>query len=108
MTTARHLVLHNSGRPRSPRVSIVVPAKNEARNLELILPRLPDVHEVILVDGHSVDGTVEVARRVRPEIRVVAQTRKGKATRFRFKEGKQANWKKAVVTLHEEDKIEFF
>ena len=39
---------------------------------------------------------------------VRTQTRKGKATRFRFKEGKQANWKKAVVTLHEEDKIEFF
>jgi large subunit ribosomal protein L23 len=44
-------------------------------------------------------------------VRVTAvrtQTRKGKSTRFRFKEGKQANWKKAVVTLHEEDKIEFF
>ena len=66
------------GRSANPRISIVVPAKNEARNLELILPRLPDVHEIILVDGHSVDGTVDAARRVRPDIRVVAQTRKGK------------------------------
>jgi len=36
------------------------------------------------------------------------QTRKGKKTRFRYKEGAQPSWKKAVVTLHEEDKIEFF
>ncbi len=70
-------------RPKSaegvaPRISIVVPARNEARNLEMVLPELPEVHEVILVDGHSVDGTVEVARRVMPGIRVIQQTRKGK------------------------------
>ena len=62
----------------APRVSIVVPAKNEARNLEIILPQLPDVHEIILVDGRSVDGTVEVARRIRPDVKVVPQTRRGK------------------------------
>jgi glycosyltransferase involved in cell wall biosynthesis len=61
-----------------PKVSIVVPARNEARNLEVILPRLPEVHEVILVDGRSVDGTVETARRVMPSIKVVHQTRRGK------------------------------
>jgi glycosyltransferase involved in cell wall biosynthesis len=61
-----------------PKVSIVIPARNEARNLEVILPRLPEVHEVILVDGRSVDGTVETARRVMPSIRVVQQTRRGK------------------------------
>jgi hypothetical protein len=43
-----------------------------------VLPRLPQVHEVILVDGNSVDGSVAVAREVLPEIRVVRQTRKGK------------------------------
>ena len=66
------------GRNRSPRVSIVVPARNEARNLEVILPQLPEVHEVILVDGHSTDDTIETARRIMPEIRVIQQTRKGK------------------------------
>jgi glycosyltransferase involved in cell wall biosynthesis len=59
-------------------ISIVVPARNEARNLEVVLPALPDVHEIILVDGHSVDGTVEAACRVRPEIKVIQQTRRGK------------------------------
>ena len=62
----------------TPTVSIVVPARNEARNLELVLPQLPAVHQVVLVDGHSVDDTIETARRVLPGIDVVQQTRKGK------------------------------
>ncbi len=62
----------------NPRLSIVVPAKNEARNLEVVLPQLPPVHEVILVDGHSVDDTIATAKRLMPDIRVVVQTRKGK------------------------------
>ena len=61
-----------------PTVSLVIPARNEARNLEEVLPRLPAVHQVILIDGHSVDGTVETARRVMPDIHVVQQTRSGK------------------------------
>src|SRR4051794_24759223 len=65
-------------RPRDPRVSIVVPALNEARNLAQVLPRLPPVHEVILVDGGSVDGTVQAARDALPGIRTLGQTRKGK------------------------------
>jgi glycosyltransferase involved in cell wall biosynthesis len=65
-------------RPAEPRVTVVVPAKNEARNLELVLPALPSVHEVILVDGNSVDDTVEVARRLLPDIKIVHQTRRGK------------------------------
>jgi glycosyltransferase involved in cell wall biosynthesis len=65
-------------RPSNPRISVVIPARNEAKNLEIILPKLPPVHEVILIDGNSVDGTVETARRLMPDIVVVHQTRKGK------------------------------
>jgi glycosyltransferase involved in cell wall biosynthesis len=61
-----------------PRISIVIPAKNEARNLEVVLPMLPKVHEVILVDGNSIDGTIEAARAVMPDIIVKNQTRRGK------------------------------
>lgn len=61
-----------------PTVSVVVPALNEARNLEIVLPQLPPVHQVILVDGNSTDDTVAVARRLLPDITVVTQTRKGK------------------------------
>ncbi|HEY5822117.1 MAG TPA: glycosyltransferase family 2 protein [Propionibacteriaceae bacterium] len=65
-------------RSSTPTISIIVPAKNEAANLREVLPLLPQVHEVILVDGNSVDGTVAAAREVMPDIRVVRQTRKGK------------------------------
>lgn len=66
------------GNTNTPLISVVVPAKNEAANLREVLPKLPAVHEVILVDGHSVDRTVQVAREVMPEIRVLNQTRRGK------------------------------
>jgi glycosyltransferase involved in cell wall biosynthesis len=59
-------------------VSIVIPAKNEAHNLEVLLPDLPEVHETILVDGNSTDATVEVARTIRPDLKLVQQTRSGK------------------------------
>src|SRR5882724_4453491 len=63
----------------SPRVSVVIPAKDEARNLPGLLAELPDgLHEVILVDGASVDGTVQAALRARPDTIVVQQTRRGK------------------------------
>jgi glycosyltransferase involved in cell wall biosynthesis len=62
-----------------PRVSVVIPTCNEARNLPHLFSRLPaDLHEVIVVDGRSVDDTVEVARSLRPDVRIVLQTRAGK------------------------------
>ena len=48
-------------RSGKPRVSVVVPTRNEARNLEVVLPAIaavrPAVHEIIVVDGHSVDDS---------------------------------------------------
>jgi glycosyltransferase involved in cell wall biosynthesis len=62
-----------------PRVSVVVPTYNEAKNLPHVFAQLPaDLHEVIVVDGRSSDGTVEVARSLRPDVKVVLQTRRGK------------------------------
>ena len=66
------------GRGADPKISIVIPARNEARNLEVILPELPGAAEIVLVDGHSVDDTVEVVRRLVPSAVIVAQTRTGK------------------------------
>jgi glycosyltransferase involved in cell wall biosynthesis len=61
------------------RVSVVIPALNEARNLPHVFARLPpDVHEVIVVDGLSVDDTIAVARTLRPDVRIVLQNRRGK------------------------------
>ncbi|BAL91866.1 putative glycosyltransferase [Actinoplanes missouriensis 431] len=61
-----------------PTVSVIVPALNEARNLPHVFARLPQVDEIVLVDGGSTDDTVAVARRLRPDIRVVRQNRRGK------------------------------
>ncbi|MDP9799645.1 glycosyltransferase involved in cell wall biosynthesis [Catenuloplanes nepalensis] len=59
-------------------MSVIVPALNEARNLPHVLGAMPQVDEVILVDGGSVDDTVETARRLMPGIRVIQQGRRGK------------------------------
>jgi glycosyltransferase involved in cell wall biosynthesis len=61
------------------RVSVVLPALNEASNLPHVLPRIPDaVSEIILVDGKSTDGTAEVARRLKPDVRIIHQDGRGK------------------------------
>jgi glycosyltransferase involved in cell wall biosynthesis len=61
------------------RVSVVIPTLNEEKNLPHVFARLPDgLHEVIVVDGRSTDDTVEVAHRLRPDVRVVMQPGRGK------------------------------
>jgi glycosyltransferase involved in cell wall biosynthesis len=61
------------------RVSVVIPTLNEAKNLPHVLTRLPPaVFEVIVVDGGSTDGTVDVARRLRDDVRVLHQPGRGK------------------------------
>jgi glycosyltransferase involved in cell wall biosynthesis len=68
-----------SGLAILPTVSVVVPARNEERNLEHVFGTIPDwVDEVILVDGHSTDDTVATAQRLYPAIKVVHQQGRGK------------------------------
>jgi glycosyltransferase involved in cell wall biosynthesis len=67
-----------------PRVSVVIPTLNEAANLPHVLPRIPLwVAEIILVDSHSTDRTVEVARQLVPDIVVLEQERLGKGAALR-------------------------
>ena len=64
---------------RQPRVSLILPALNEAEGLAAILPRLPKiVDDVIVVNGPSTDGTVAVVRRLRPDAVIVQQRGSGK------------------------------
>jgi glycosyltransferase involved in cell wall biosynthesis len=66
------------------RVSVVIPTLNEAKNLPFVLPRVPAwVDEVLLVDGRSTDDTVEVARQLRPDIRIVYEKTRGKGAALR-------------------------
>jgi DNA-binding response OmpR family regulator/glycosyltransferase involved in cell wall biosynthesis len=72
-------LLKRSFAGKAPTVSVVVPTLNEADNLPEVLPWIPDwVDEVVLVDGHSTDGTVEVALSLRPDIKIIMQKGKGK------------------------------
>jgi glycosyltransferase involved in cell wall biosynthesis len=71
------------GRQRAT-VSVVVPARNEARNIGWVLRGLPScVDEVVLVDGFSRDQTVEAAREARPDVVVVSQRGCGKGAAMR-------------------------
>jgi len=66
-------------RPNRPSVSVVVPTLNEAANLPHVFSRIsPGMEELIVVDGHSVDDTVTVAKQLRPDARVILQNRRGK------------------------------
>ncbi len=68
-----------SGRRELGSVSVVIPTKNEARNIAWVLEQIPAwVDEIVLVDGCSTDGTVEAAIRVRPDVVVVDQEPVGK------------------------------
>jgi len=66
------------------RVSVVIPAKNEERNLSWVMRRLPiEVDEVILVDGNSSDRTIEVALSIRADTVVVNDRVPGKGAALR-------------------------
>src|SRR5437868_9129629 len=58
-------------------------------------------------DKEQIKAAVEELFSVRVK-KVRTQNRLGKKRRYRFKMGRLSNWKKAIVTLHEEDRIEFF
>jgi hypothetical protein len=69
---------------RKTKVSVVVPAMNEEKNIGLVLSELPDdLHEVILVDGNSKDNTIAAAEQAYPGIRVTTQSGRGKGDAFR-------------------------
>jgi len=77
--------------PRPLSVSVVVPARNEAGNIEAAVLRTPAMGawtELIFVEGHSKDNTWEEIERVRavyPERRITTlrQTGKGKGNAVR-------------------------
>jgi len=75
----------------APSASIVIPCRNERGNIECAVKRLPVFahrQEIIFVEGHSSDGTLDEIRRVRAayshlDIKVAVQDGKGKADAVR-------------------------
>jgi SAM-dependent methyltransferase len=70
--------------PAAPTVSIIVPARNEAGNIEQIVARTPELGggtELIFVEGHSTDDTraaIERAVAAHPERACVVLTQDGR------------------------------
>ena len=81
-----------------PLVSVIVPARNEAGNIERILRRVPEMGagtEIVFVEGHSHDDTYAaieeaIARHPERRMRLLRQSGKGKgdAVRLGFAEAK--------------------
>lgn len=66
------------------KVSLVIPVRNEARNIGWVLEQIPErIDEIILIDGNSTDATVITARSCRPDIKVVQQQGPGKGSALR-------------------------
>jgi glycosyltransferase involved in cell wall biosynthesis len=65
-------------------VSLVVPARDEARNIPWVFEQIPRcVDEVVLVDGDSRDATLRMASTCLPTVRTVRQRGPGKGTALR-------------------------
>jgi glycosyltransferase involved in cell wall biosynthesis len=74
-------VVSSLGRPT---VSLVIPVRNEARNIASVLEQIADdVDEIILVDGNSTDVTLTTAQAYRQDLRIVPQEGVGKGSALR-------------------------
>ncbi len=63
------------------KLSVIVPVYNERRTIELLLQKVravPIDKEIIVVDGHSIDGTIDLlrAQERQPDTRVIYQPRR--------------------------------
>jgi glycosyltransferase involved in cell wall biosynthesis len=68
-----------------PKITVIMCTLNEEANLPYVLPEIPEwVDEVILVDGHSTDDTIAVAKRIRPDITVLYQPGSGKGDALKY------------------------
>ncbi|MCX6081205.1 MAG: glycosyltransferase [Chloroflexi bacterium] len=78
--------------PQNPSVSIIIPARNEAGNIEAAFQRIPKIGqhtEIIFVEGHSKDdtyATIEQTIKNHPEwdAKLFRQSGKGKADAVRL------------------------
>ena len=79
---------------RNPSISIIVPTRNEAGNIKPVFKRIPKIfkdYELIFVEGHSTDNTLEeISKQIKlhPQVRSSCYTQQGKgkgdAVRFGF------------------------
>ena len=81
-----------------PRISVIICTLNEEMNLPHVLPKIPRwADEVILVDGHSTDNTISVAKKLCPQTKVLSQPGKGKGDALKY--GVEQATGEIIVTL---------
>lgn len=85
-----------SDQPYHGGITLVIPARNEAKNIcEAIERSIPFCDELIVVDGHSTDGTRDLAADY--DVRIVLDNKKGKGDAIRV--GAQAATHPIVVFM---------
>jgi hypothetical protein len=106
---------------REKTCSVIVPARNEAGNIESCITRMPRLGkhtEIIFVEGHSRDNTWEEIQRVQAlygeqwDIKICQQTGKGKGNAvrqgFEMAQGDVLMILDSDLTVRPEDLVHFF
>ncbi len=61
------------------KISVVIPTLNEASNIKEVFPFIPAiVDEVVVVDGESIDGTIEEITKFRKDAKIIVKKPSGK------------------------------
>jgi len=77
------------------KVSVVIPTKNEEKNLPTVLKELPKyIEEIIVVDGNSTDDTVKIAKRYGAKV-ITENVGKG----FALRKGMKAACGDIIITM---------
>lgn len=69
--------------PRDLTLSVVIPTLNEAGNIGHVLRQLSRFDDIVIVDGMSQDETLQIARALRPDVRIVQRQPRGKGDALR-------------------------
>jgi glycosyltransferase involved in cell wall biosynthesis len=84
--------------PRLATVSLIIPTLNEAQSIAMVLPRIPDsVDEIVIVDAHSDDDTLGVVAAVCP--RAVRITQHGRGKGDALMQGVMASRGDIIITM---------